>query len=91
MGLAEGQPDRQLSADSVWRLFLDSVFAIHRRSVLEQRANPIDRNRYEVHVIHFEAEQNSEHSSHGNKHCGRRVRTANTDAKSTFHMYYKDR
>ena len=38
MWLAEGQPDRQISIESVWRWFLDSVFAIHRRSALEPKA-----------------------------------------------------
>ena len=89
--LAEAQSDRQISVDSDRHLLLDSVFAIHRRSVLEQRAIPIDKNRYEVHFIHFEDKLKSKHSSHRNKHRGGRICTANTDAKSTFHMYVKDR
>ena len=43
---ADGQPDRQISIESVWRWFLDWVFAIHRRSVLEPRTTPIDKNAY---------------------------------------------
>ena len=57
MWLAEGQPDRQISIESVWRWFLDSVFAIHRRSALEPKATPIDKNAYEVHFIHVQDEQ----------------------------------
>ena len=91
MWLAEGHSDRQILADSVRYLLLDSVFAIHRRSVLEQRANPIDKNQYEVHFIHFEEKQKSKLSSHGNNHCRKRIRTTDTDAKSLFRMYHKDR
>ena len=57
MCLAEGPPDRQISVDCAWQLLLDSVFAIHRRSVLEPRATPIDKNAYEVHFLHFEYKQ----------------------------------
>ena len=71
MSLAEGQPDRQISIESVWRWFLDSVFAIHRRSALEPKATPIDKNAYEVHVIHFQDEQIEKDVIHENKHCRR--------------------
>ena len=91
MCLAEGPPDRQISVDCAWQLLLDSVFAIHRRSVLEPRATPIDKNAYEVHFLHFENKQMAKDFWHGNKHYGRWVLTVNTDAKWTCHMYYKDR
>ena len=57
MCLAEGPPDRQILVDCAWQLLLDSVFAIHRRSVLEPRATPIDKDAYEVHFLHFEYKQ----------------------------------
>ena len=71
MCLAEGPPDRQISVDCAWQLLLDSVFAIHRRSVLEPRATPIDKNAYEVHFIHFQDEQIAKDVRHENKHCRR--------------------
>ena len=37
---------------------MDSVFAIQSRSVLEQRAIPIDKNPYKDHFVHFEDKQN---------------------------------
>ena len=90
MCLAEGPPDWQISVDCVWQLLLDSVFAIHRRSVLDPKATPFDKNADEVHFVHFDDKQSSKHSSHGNNHCRKWVRTTNTDAKSLFHTYYKD-
>ena len=91
MWVAEGHPDRQISVDGFCHLLLDSVFAIHRGSVSEARATPIDENAYEVHFIHFKDKQIAKDSRLGRKHCGRWARTANTDAKSAFHMYYKQR
>ena len=39
-------------------------FVIVRRNELEPRAIPIDKNRYEVHFVHFKDKQKSNQSSH---------------------------
>ena len=71
MWVAEGHPDRQISVDGFCHLLLDSVFAIHRGSVSEARATPIDENAYEVHFIQVKGKQIAKDSRHGNEYCRR--------------------
>ena len=54
IGLVEGQPDRSKSRRWRWHPQFVSHFAMDRQGRLQPRANPIDKNRYEVHFGHFE-------------------------------------
>ena len=71
MWVAERHPDRQISVDWFRHLLLDSVFAIHRGSVSEAGATPIDENAYEAHFIQLKGKQIGQDSRHGNKYCRR--------------------